>query len=112
MPVRRLSKTPNEFFRRFATERRKNYHRTVSESKEFDEIHDEFLLPDKSGNGAKHLFDLSDKSGNGVMHNCDLVEKSRSSTIRNKNRSDKSGNSANIESDQLDKSEDGAKPGK
>ena len=112
MPTRRFSKSPNEFFRRLAIERRKNQHSPVSRSEEFEELIDKFLLPDKSGNGVKLKFDQADKSGNGVMHNCDQVEKSRSSTIRKKNRSDKSGNSANIESDKLDKSEDGAKPGK
>ena len=69
MPVRRLSKTPNEFFRRLATERRKNQHSPVSRSEEFDDFVDKFLLPDKSGTGAKLKFDQADKSGNGARSN-------------------------------------------
>ena len=69
MPVQRLSKTPNEFFRRLTAERAKNQCHTVSESQEFDDFIDKFLWPDKSGNGAKHICDQADKSGNGARSN-------------------------------------------
>ena len=41
----------------------------MSRSEEYDDFVDEFLLPDKSGNGAKPIFDQADKSGIGATSN-------------------------------------------
>ena len=61
-----LSKTPNEFFKRFQGERRKNQRRPMPESKVIDDFVDKFTWADKSGNGAKQKNYNTDKSGNGA----------------------------------------------
>ena len=62
MPPRKLSKSPNEFFRRLRAERSKNQHPPMPESGDIDDFVQKFMWADKSRNGSNEKFYRADKS--------------------------------------------------